>query len=58
LQTSTRPVVARHRLFDDWPATMVVSSTVDLLQSLDVVPRYDFQFQYRTVLSVEVDTLW
>src|SRR6266508_2460943 len=42
LQTSTRPVVALQRLgLFACPATIVVSSTVDLLQSLDVVARIE-----------------
>jgi hypothetical protein len=41
LHTSTRPVVGRQRRAFDWPVTRFVSSTVDLLQSEEVVPRYE-----------------
>src|SRR5438034_1861816 len=46
LQTSTRPLVGLH-LPLACPATIVVSSIVDWLQSLEVLPRYGFQLDDR-----------
>jgi hypothetical protein len=43
LQTSTRPVVGRQFFGLAKPWTIVLSKTLDWLQSPDVVPRYESQ---------------
>jgi hypothetical protein len=55
LQTSTRAAVTAHFFGVVVPTTTVVSSTVDLLQSVEVVLRYDVQVEVRLSPSLSVN---